>query len=168
MTQQKSIPELSVDTQIIEGLLRTASIGDVVTYESMSAAIKRDVQKEGRGNLRTARRRLHKIDHMVFGAVTNMGVKRLNDEGKSAAARGHAHRGRNQFKQASVTATAVDDFGKLPNHLKIEHNVIVAQAGALLHMTSAKSTKALEGKIGDDALKSFKPKESLELMKASL
>lgn len=164
---QKAIPELSVDTQVLERMLKATAIGDIVTFGAMTEAIKRDVQKEARGNLRTARHRLRKTDHMVFGAVTNVGVKRLNDEGKIAAARGHVHRGRNQFKQARTTAAAVDDFGKLPNHLKVEHNVIVAQAGALLHMTSTKSTKTLEGKIGDGT-KSFKPKESLELMKANL
>jgi len=163
----RAIPELSIDTQTIERLLRSTAIGEIVTFAQISTAIKRDVQREARGNLRTARHRLRKYDHMVFGAVTNVGVKRLTDEGKIAAARGHVNRGRNQFRQARTTATAVDDFGKLPNHLKLEHNVIVAQAGALLHMTSTKSTKTLEGKIGDET-KAFKPKESLELMKSSL
>lgn len=163
----KSIPELSIDTQTLERILEATSIGDVVTFQVLSEAIGRDVQLQARGNLRSARLRLLRHHHMVFGAITNVGLKRLNDEGKIGAAHGHVKRGRNQFRRARQTATAVDNFSALPNHLKVEHNVIVAQSGALLHMTSAKATRTLEGKIGEPE-KAFKPKESLELMKSTL
>lgn len=165
---KRAIPELSIDTQVLERLFSAAATGEVVTFAMMTAAIGRDAQRFARGNIRTARLRLRKHHHMLFGSVVNVGLKRLDDAGKIGAARSHASRGRNQYRQARTSAASVDDFSKLPNHLKVEHNVIVAQSGALLHMTSAKSTRALEAKIGDGAQKFFKPKESLELMKANL
>lgn len=163
----KSLPELSLDTQTIERLLDAMAIGDIITFAVLSSAIGRDVQHQARGNLRTARQRLLRQQHKVFGAVLGVGLKRLDDEGKVAAAGVHVRRGRNQFRRARQTATAVDDFAALPNDVKVRHNVIVAQSGALLHMTNPKATRALEGKI-DQPASSLKPKDTLELMKATL
>lgn len=163
----KSIPELSLDTQTLQRILEQTKIGDTVPYETLSKAIGRDVQAAARGNLRSARRRLLKLNHMVFGAIPNVGVKRLTDEGKIAAAKGHFNRGRNQFRQARVTATSVDNFAGLPNALKVEHNIIVAQSGALLHMTASKPTRVLAEALGDTR-RQFTPKESLELMGATI
>lgn len=167
MSEKRAIPELSIDTQVLERLLSAAAIGDVVSYSALSAAVGRDVQTEARGNLRTARQRLHRAQSMVFGVVVNVGVKRLDDAGKISAAKGHVVRGRNQFKQARATAAAIDDFAQLPNNLKVEHNIVLAQSGALLAMTSVRATKKLEGAIGDAQTK-FSPSDSLASMKAIL
>lgn len=168
MTNDRAIPELSLDTQTLETLLSSTAIGDVVTYAQMSAAIGRDVQTVGRGHLRTARVRLHRAQQMVFAAVPNVGVKRMDDIGKIEIATGHTRRGRTQYKMAVRTVAAVDNFDALPNDQKIKHSMVAAQAGAILHMTSAVRSKKLAAAIGEHAQKSFKPRESLELMKASL
>lgn len=164
----RAIPELSIDTQTIEKLLGGAAVGDIVTYSAMSAAIGRDVQTEARGNVTSARQRLHVGRQMVFGAVTNVGLKRLDDEGKIAAAQGHARRGRSQYRRSLKTVAAVDNFDALPNDQKLRHSLVAAQAGVILNLTAPARTRRLEEAIGDNVKKAFKPKETLELMKASI
>lgn len=166
--QKRSVPELSLDTQTLEKILSAAAIGDLVTYSALSAAIGRDVQREARGNLATARQRLHAGRQMVFGAVTNIGLKRLDDEGKIAAAQGHTRRGRSQYRRAIKTVAAVDNFDALTNDQKLQHSLVAATAGAVLHFTTPARARRLEAAIGENVQKTFKPKETLELMKASL
>jgi hypothetical protein len=40
--KKRAIPELSIDTQTLERLLRTVSVGEIIAYRSLSAAIGRD------------------------------------------------------------------------------------------------------------------------------
>lgn len=164
----KAIPELSLDTQTVERLLSGVAIGEIMPYTTLTAAVGRDVQQEARGCLRTARIRLHRSRAMVFGAVTGIGLKRLDDQGKIAAAHGHARRGRRQYRMAVRTVAAVDDFAALPNDQKVQHSLIAAQAGAILQMTTTRRAKRLEASVADHLQKAFSPKESLALMKASI
>lgn len=166
--KQKAIQELSLDTQTLKRLLREAEIGQIVSYSEMSSAIGRDVPTEARGNLRTARRQLLREHNMVFGPVLGVGMKRLDDAGKIESAHGHARRGRSQYRMAVRTVAAVDDFDALPNDQKIRHSLVAAQAGAILQLSSPTLTRKLEAAVSMHTQKSFKPKESLELMKGSL
>lgn len=162
-----SIPELSIDTQTLESELQKLAIGDHITYEALSKAINRDVQHHGRQVLTSARRRLQRHHRIIFGVIVNVGLKRLNDEGKIASARGHVSRGRNQFKMARQQALSVDTFDALPNHAKLEHHLVLAQATTLLHMTAPAATKKLTASV-KEAQKQLTAKESLELMKGAL
>jgi hypothetical protein len=141
----RAIPEVSIDTQILERALLLVGVGDVVTYAQLSGVISRDVQEEARHHLASARRRVLRGHRMVFEPVMNVGLKRLDDAGKIAAGRWHIKRSRNQAKFAQVKVSAVDDFDALPNNLKVEHNMSLAQTGALLHMTSPRSVEKLKG-----------------------
>lgn len=163
----RSLRELSIDTQTLESMMIKVPIGDMVTYHDLSASISRDVQAAARGNMNSARRRLEREHHIVFGAVKGLGLKRLDDVGKVAAANTHVARGRNQFRSAKRVASAVDNFDALPNDAKVEHHVVMAKAVTLLHMTSPQTTKRLQSALAD-AHRKFEPKESLELMKSSL
>lgn len=140
----RSIPELSLDTQTMERMLREVPVGGILTYATLSAAIGRDVQHEARHTTRTARQRLLRSDRMLFEPVTNIGLKRLDDAGKVATGRAHLRRSRTQARLAQAKTSAVDDFAALPNHLKVEHNLVLAQAGILRHVTSGATTRKLE------------------------
>jgi hypothetical protein len=168
MSKERSIPELSIDTQTIEKMLAEAAVGDIVTYEAMTKAIGRDTQHESRGNVATARHRLHQSRQMVFGAVTNVGLKRLDDAGKIAAAQGHTRRGRSQYRRAIRTVSAVDNFDALPNEQKLRHSLVAAQAGVILNLTTPARTRKLEAAIGENVQKAFKPKECFALMKGTI
>jgi hypothetical protein len=163
----KAIPELSLDTQILERQLRALAIGEAISYLALSRLIGRDVQHDARGNLVTARRRLLQAERMVFGVITNEGLKRLSDEGKIETGRSHVQRAHTQAKLARKKTSAVDDFNALSNDQKIAHNVIMAQAGVIQQMTSTRNTRRLEGRV-ITTQPSLSIKAALELMKPSL
>lgn len=160
----KAIPELSLDTQTLQQMLRELEIGEMISYHELSAAIGRDVQEEGYGNLRSATRRLLKADRMVFEAVRGEGIKRLDDRGKVSAGRSHVRRAHTQAKLARSKTSAVDNFDGLPNELKVEHNIVLAQAGTIAHVTSTRMQRKIEGRVTEPQ-KSFSPKKSFQLMK---
>jgi hypothetical protein len=140
----RTIPETSLDTLTLENMLRALPIGGEISYLELSVAIGRDVQGVARGNLQTARRRLLHRDRVLFGVVINEGLKRLDDAGKVSAGRGHVRRAVNQAKQARRATAAVEHFDALPNHLKVEHNIVMAQAGTMQYIAGARGTKKLE------------------------
>ena len=148
MSTKKAIPELSIDTQTIEQMLLGVLVGETVSYHTLSAAIGRDVQHGARHILNSARRRVLREHHAVFEPVTNEGMKRLDDAGKIGAGHWHMRRMRNQARYAMAKVSAVDDFPALPNTLKVEHNVLRAQSGVLLHLSSKRITAKLRGAIG--------------------
>jgi hypothetical protein len=163
VTSKRSIPELSIDTQTIERLLITSAIGEVISYDAMTSAIGRDV-RDARHLIASACRRLLREQHMVFAAVVNVGLKRLDDAGKIGAGQWHLQRVRRQAKFAVDKTTAVEDFDALPNALKVEHNVVLAQAGVLKHFTSRKTAKRI-GEGVNAPTKRLSLQDSLAAMK---
>jgi len=65
-------------TQLIE-VLRSAEVGELITYERMNKKIAGDVQRSHRSALNTARRHLLREDQAHFGTVIGVGIKRLNE-----------------------------------------------------------------------------------------
>lgn len=72
---------ISADTVRIIRRLESAKIGDVITYQELGSLIGAGVSpgNPGYSKLATAKRVLLRERGMVFGAVLNQGVKRLND-----------------------------------------------------------------------------------------
>ena len=148
-TEKRAVPELSMDTQILEGVLRTAAADVIMTYAELSAAIDRDVQKSARPQLRSARRCLLAQDHLVFGVVRNVGLKRLDDHGIVGTA---SQRLRHIRRTATVglhEVASVRDFAALPNDEKIRHNAAMSVYSVLRHITKEKTMLKLEGAVGE-------------------
>jgi len=85
--------ELSSDARILYNVLEKAFIKEgktLVTYTELSAAIQRDVQKEARGLLGTARRLIENQHKVLLEAVMNTGIQK-SEETEGAMDRGHAH-----------------------------------------------------------------------------
>jgi len=76
--EKKWIREASADARLMYQRLAEMDIGDFVTYEELNGIIGRDVQKEGRGFLNTARSMAEREDGKIFGVVINQGLKRLD------------------------------------------------------------------------------------------
>jgi hypothetical protein len=165
MNTTKAIPELSVDTQTIERLLLAVDVSATIEYAVMSAAIGRDVQGDARHIMESARRRVLRDQRMVFEPVMDVGLKRLDDVGIVSLGPAYVGRIHRMSKRGAQKLTAVQDFDALPNGLKIEHNVRLAQLGAMRHMTSSRATKTLTGKVGETANK-LPLRQCLDAMKA--
>ena len=78
---KNSIPELSVDAQVLARRLETARPGEVVLYTELSGLIKRNVQREASSCLASARRVVQRERKAVFAAVIKIGLKRLDSVG---------------------------------------------------------------------------------------
>lgn len=168
MTQTaRAIPELSIDTQTLERLLKTCAIGDVVTYAALSDAIGRDVQNGARHILVSAERRVQR-EQMVFEPVRNVGVKRLDDAAIVGTTAGTMDRVRNLARRQRRKLECVQDFDALPNELKLKHNVAVSVFGILGHITSDRQVKKLESKMTAQQHDALPMAKFLDAMRDSL
>jgi hypothetical protein len=149
MAEKRAVPELSVDTQVLERLLRQAAIGAVVTYAEMAKAIGRDVQDGARHLMQSARRRLLAQDRIVFGVVINVGLKRLDDHGVVGTAAGRLKHIRRTATAGAREMGSVQDFAALPNDEKIRHNMALGVYGVLRHVTKEKTLAKLAAATGE-------------------
>lgn len=168
ITTKKAIAELSIDTQTLERRLLTVGVGETVSYDELSGLIGRDVQNGARGLLTTARRRLLKNNQMVFDAVANQGVKRLGDEAIASLGDPAINRIHNAARRGVQRITCVQDFDKLPNALKVKHNMSVSLLGAMAHMTRSSSIKKLETRVTNAQHDAMPVAKFLEAMRESL
>lgn len=149
MSDKKIIAALSLDAKLLYERLKSAKIGDVVTYQELSNIIGRDVLDPGRGLLQTARRKALREDYFVFGIVRKEGLKRLSDLEIVATGEDTVGRIRRTARRGFRTITAVKDFEALPNEAKIRHNVYASMLGAVAMAASAPQMKKLEKKVSE-------------------
>lgn len=126
---KKSIGELAAETKLLEALLEKAAVGEVITYESMTHHIGRDVRGGARGNLYSARRRLVNKG-FVFSAVCNQGLKRLSDAEIVGTSEAHRVRVvRSGTRQRHIMAQV--NVEKLTAEEKAEFNARLSYLGVL-------------------------------------
>jgi hypothetical protein len=79
--QRRTIGEASIDSTTLYNRLKSANIGDIVTYSELSKIIGGDVTNPKlRQFVYTALAMCNKNDNMVFDCVMKVGYKRLNDK----------------------------------------------------------------------------------------
>jgi hypothetical protein len=166
MESKRSIPELSVDSQVLMKRLAGVAVGETVTYTELSTLIGRNVQTSARGYLTTARRRLKRDDQMVFAAVQNLGVKRLDDLGLVQAGQSGMEHVRNHTRRVVQTLGCVAGYAALPPEVQRAYNLTTAQAGMLLHVTKPAVVKQIEAHLL--ALADAVPAKFLEAVKQTL
>lgn len=147
MAEKRAVPELSVDTQVLERTLRASAVGTIVSYEELSKAIGRDVQNGARHILHSARRRLLAQDRIVFGVVTDVGLKRLDDHGIVGTAGQRLRHIRRTATMGAREMSSVQDFAALPNDTKVQHNAGLSVFGILRHVTRSQTMLKLEGAV---------------------
>lgn len=144
---KKNIRETSGDTRLLYQRLVRAEIGDFISYKELCEIIDRDVQKEGRCYLVTARKMAQRDDDKVFGVVTNEGLKCLNStEIIDTAAFSIEHIKRTSRKTIR-RISCIQDISTLPNEEKIRFNTYASTIGAISVMTKGSSIKKIEAKV---------------------
>lgn len=139
---------VSLAIRVLYERIRLAAIGDVIPYKELSALINLDVQSErGRKKLDAARRRAERDNKMLFRAVTNQGIQRLDDIGITESGPATVRRIRSTARRGVKRLTLVRDFASLPNAAKIAHNTSAAQLGALHEFTKPAATKRIEDEV---------------------
>ena len=140
--------EKSADTKVLESVLGEAKVGDLITYETLSKAIGRDVREFALPSLRSARQGLLKTHGIVFGVESNVGYKRLDDSqivDSTEADRKRMKRAANR----SIRKLAVVNFDNLPEEKKKQHVVASAQIGAIAMFSAASATKKIASKVNE-------------------
>lgn len=137
MTRQ-SIPPLapfeqSPITAAIADRLRRASVGEVISYEEISRVAGEDIH--GAWHLLRGARESLQRERIVFGVITNEGVKRLDDSGKVAMSESYVGKVKSAAKRAlKVLRTA--DLGALTSDEKKRYAVAEVRAGVAIQFTS--------------------------------
>jgi hypothetical protein len=144
----KSIPELSVDTRLVEQRLMEAKPGDTVPYSELSQIIGRNVQNGARHVLTTAINRALG-NGAVFACVTNVGVKRLADVEIVATGDSAARKMRRLARRSVRKLSQVVDFAALPKPVQVRHNTLMSVMGAVAHFSKESAIKKVEAKVAE-------------------
>lgn len=151
----------SNDTKILESVLAEAEVGQMITYEALSAAIGRDVRLYARASLQSARRAVLNANGYVFSCQHNEGLTRLNDVQIVDA----SEEDRSKMRRAAgraIKKLATVDFSALPEDKKRKHVVMSAQIGAIEMFAAKSATKKIESKV-DDSKKTLAIGETLKM-----
>lgn len=143
----RAIAEVSADTIKLEGILSALKVGESCSYDTLSAAVQRDVQRAGRGVFSSARRRLFRERQMVFSCVPGEGVKRIGDVEMIAHGTAVLQRVRRASKRGMAVVLAVEDFGALSADMKLKHNATAVVLGSIAVLSGKPGQRKLTAKI---------------------
>ncbi len=143
----QNIREASADARLIYKRLAEMNIGDFISYRDLSGLIGRDVQKEGRGYLNTARGMCEREDGKTFGTVRNEGIKCLASAeiiNTAAHAIGHIKR---TSRRSLKRMQCIEDVSALPNDERIRLNTYASILGVMTVMGTGKAIKKIEARV---------------------
>jgi hypothetical protein len=144
---KKTIREASVETRLIYQRLSGMNIGDFVSYSDLNELVGRNVQKEGRGYLKTARSICERDDNKAFGVVLNEGLKCLNSKEIINTAEfsiGHIKR---TSRKSLKKVRCINDLEQLPNDEKIRLNTYASILGVMATMAKGSNIRKIEARV---------------------
>lgn len=124
---KSTIKQASIDAKLIVIRLQKASIGEIILYSELSSLIGKNVQKEARFAMETARRIVLRENDFVFDAVRGVGLKRLSPEETIDVAGSFVSTVRKSANRAKSKLNTVD-----PGQIGKEHFAKYAMVGALI------------------------------------
>lgn len=147
MAKGDSIRAVSQETLTLEGVLMAAQIGDLIRYETLTAAIHRDVSGEARYFLYSALRRVLREHRVAFECVRDVGLRRLDDPGKVNSAGRVVGKIRRAAKRGLRVVLAVDDFNSMPAAMRLKHNMVASLFGLTRAITGKKQQNLLSARL---------------------
>jgi hypothetical protein len=155
-----TIPECSANAKILAGLLEKVRVGEVITYAEMSDAIHEDVVRK-RHYITTARNLVRRKIGAIFGAISKVGLRRLDDAGIAATLEGDK-RGISRRCTRSIRKSEHIDMSKLDQTQRTMTTINVAVLQAIKHAASGGNARKLAAKATPE------PKAIDALAKASV
>jgi hypothetical protein len=140
-----SIPTISAESDILYHRLAKVQPAEVVTYVELSALIKRNVQKDARGLLHTARCKAKREDGVVFVPVIGLGLKRASGHDFIGIATTGMERGRRVARKALNDSLLMpkDEYEQLTRDEQTVLNVDRTLLGTLMHFATEKARKRI-------------------------
>lgn len=148
-TKTQTIGEKSADTLVIENRLRNSEVGDIIEYSDLSRLLGRSVTEFCRSNISTARNTLSK-EHIHFGVIRGLGLRRLTADEAVAAGREYVDRARRTSHRGCKHLARVE-FDKLSDESKKDHLTTSAQLGAMCLLGKSSSTKRIASAIKESS-----------------
>jgi hypothetical protein len=145
--EKKSIREVAIDSKLLYQRLAKMEIGDFVSYHELSEIIGRDVQREGRGFLNTARQICQREHEKTFGVIVGAGLKCLMPTEVIGTTNFAIEHIRRTSRKAVKRLKCVGDIEKLTNEDKIKMNANASILGALSVMTRESYIKKIEARV---------------------
>lgn len=147
--EQKAIPTISAEADILAARLAKLALNEVLTYEEMSKLVRESVQERGRGWLNTARNKVQRELSYVIVTVPKVGVRRAqgNDYlGIASTARERTRRAaRKALKQSLLMPK--DEFEQLDNQKKTQLNTDRTVLGTIDHFTRPKQQGLIQERV---------------------
>jgi hypothetical protein len=154
--------EPSLDVKILCDILLAAKIGDVVTYDTISDAIGRDIT-QFRYIAASAIRSVQNSHQFVFSCIPKVGYKRLNNSeivGKGEQFIKHIKR---TSKRGAKNLACVQ-YAQLSDNDKISHNTRMTIFAMVQDNTSTKTNRIIEQIVSDSNTALPSAKAAIELL----
>ncbi len=142
--KKKVIKDANIDTKLLYAKLASMQPGEEISYSALSTIIGRDVQREARSYMDSARRMAEREDGKLFGVIKNEGLKCLKDieivyTGTSAIEhiRRHSRRAARKFQ-------CIKDMSSLRNEDIVRLNTDASILGVMAYMGKSKNIKKIE------------------------
>lgn len=139
----------SVDTSIVENRMRTAAVGETVTYDDLTKLLGRDVRTYCRSCLATARNTLVK-ESIFFDTVPGVGFIRLSNDEACKSTRHYVAKSRSAVRRGLRHIRNVPYAGLDPES-KREHLAISTQLAMIDLFSTSKSEKRISGAVHDES-----------------
>lgn len=142
----KTIPEISVDSQLLIKRLMGAKKGELISYDELSKLISGDVRGHDYYALARARHRVLKDERIVFAVVRGRGVRRIEDADHIGIGEMATNKVR-RISRRSAEKMMCADFDKLTRDQKVEFNTHISVLGALAMVTKGSSIKQVKAAV---------------------
>lgn len=144
--------QLSADARLLYVRLSKCKAGDIIKYSELSDIIGKPIQ-DYRYFLETARNIARNQDGLVFGAVTNIGIKCLTDEEIISTGISETQSIHRRSKRTVKKLSCVRDFKALPPEQRLAHNAHMSVLGMLANMTKEKELTKITNQMDGSAQK---------------
>lgn len=143
--QQKNVFEISVDTRMVYDRMKQCVVGEVISYRTIGEILGRAVDGSC-SNVQSALYMLER-DGVAFANVRGTGYQRMDDVEIVGTAESVRKAIRRKAERGAKRLTCVQDFGALPNELKVKHNAALSGFGAIASIMSPGRMKSLEASV---------------------
>ena len=144
----KTISQISVDAQVIATRLGNTAAGETIPYHELTALVGRDVTKEARGILYTARRVVLRQKGLVFDAVFGVGIKRLSQEEIPALGeQAIVHIRRTARRARYRISRGIANYDELPGEKRTQAMVANSMLGALESMANPRQQEKIKALV---------------------
>lgn len=162
LEKKRTIQQLSVDARLLYE--RLVKVEGTITYKELNEVVGGNVQEKQRGVLTTARKMAESIDGIVFGTISTVGLKRLNDSEIVNLSDGIIRHVRRSSRKGISKISKVADFNNLSNEDKIKHNASLSILGVFAEISKPKKIGLIEKKVAaaQDSLSLIKTLEAFK------